>query len=194
MPRNSPSTINMSVSRFYRMCNSIDNLLWLRLPSTCYQYARCKQWIFQLMRFRLRELTEAYRWNLSSIIQLELWDVRCHGSAVWWWFGRYHLYRLSGPPQFRYPVPSDRGCRLSNAPVYMHGSQTTASAFNHHSYVFTWFVNCRMCWLKHHLQHMSRSCGIWHYKQRCPCIQTNNLLETSQELKKMQEIGGEWKR
>lgn len=115
MPRNSPSTINMSVSRFYRMCNSIDNLLWLRLPSTCYQYARCKQWIFQLMRFRLRELTEAYRWNLSSIIQLELWDVRCHGSAVWW-FGekRYHLYRLSGPPQFRYPVPSDRGCRLSN--------------------------------------------------------------------------------
>ena len=115
---------------------------------------------------------------------------------------RYHLNRLSGPPQFRYPVPSDRGCRLH---VGIHGSRTptmssqwpsltTASAFNHYSYVFTWFVNRRMCWLKHHLQHMSRSCGIWHYKQRCPCIQTNNLLKTSQELKKMQEIGGEWKR
>lgn len=128
--------------------------------------------------------------QMESLFHHSTWTLGREMSWICW----YHLYRLSGPPQFRYPVPSDRGCRLSNAPVYMHGSQTTASAFNHHSYVFTWFVNCRMCWLKHHLQHMSRSCGIWHYKQRCPCIQTNNLLETSQELKKMQEIGGEWKR
>jgi len=44
-------------------------------------YNQCQR-LFQSFEIRLRKHTKAYGWNLSAIVQLEIWDLRDHGSAV----------------------------------------------------------------------------------------------------------------
>jgi len=75
------------------------------------QYQR----LFQSFEIRLDKLTKTYRWNLSSIVQLEFGDVRGHESAIRKSAIECFIMDLAGRTDSvtRTPGPSDRDFRIS---------------------------------------------------------------------------------